>query len=196
MLCLFLCSSFTDKHILIAHAQLRSVRFYGFQPNSFRNVLFCGLISPSLYNGGQTKLRTLHLLLGGSFRVLFFFGGVITRVQWVQSEDMVLWSDAILVLIGFSDKEQYKCVMAFILSGSHSSCILHKSVQFIYCICVCDCIDCLLRCICVHWMCRHVLAHADILHCQRIAGNSTEWVGWNYSDVGMINNFPAEDGSR
>ncbi len=40
-------------------------------------------------------------------------------------------------------------------------------------------------------ICMHVLA--DILHCQHIAGDATERVGRDLSDVGMINNFPAKE---
>lgn len=36
----------------------------------------------------------------------------------------------------------------------------------------------------------------DILHCQHIVGDTTERVGWDLSDVGMINNFPANEGTE
>lgn len=38
-----------------------------------------------------------------------------------------------------------------------------------------------------------VIAPADILQCQHIAGNTTERIGRDLSDEGMINNFPAKD---
>lgn len=39
----------------------------------------------------------------------------------------------------------------------------------------------------------HMDALADILHCQHVAGDATEWVGRDLSDVGMIGNFAAKE---
>lgn len=39
-------------------------------------------------------------------------------------------------------------------------------------------------------------ALADILHCQHVVGNATERVGRDFRDVGMIDNFPAEENTE
>lgn len=44
-------------------------------------------------------------------------------------------------------------------------------------------------CVYVH----ECIALAKILHCQHVAGDATECVGRDLSDVGMINNFPAKE---
>lgn len=39
-------------------------------------------------------------------------------------------------------------------------------------------------------------AVTDISHCQDIAGDATEWVGRDLSDVGMIHNFPENENTK
>lgn len=36
----------------------------------------------------------------------------------------------------------------------------------------------------------------DISHCQHIAGDATEWVGRDLSDVGVIYNFPVNENTK